>query len=509
LKLGTRLTFLIALIIVVVLSGYGYFHISSRRDILIRKMKIEVKSMGQTLGVSLEKLSRLKDAGYIQDIIDAVEEYEKTLGVVVYHKERDLVFLSRSLRDGQEPYLELIKRTIREDSPVEEFGLYNKKPIFSYTFPFKNRKGKNIGGVSILQDTSSLEEEIERAKGSIFITIVILIGGTVGLVLAVTRRWITLPISQLMMAIKNLARGHLGVHVDLKKGSEFFELAQAFNQMAVDLKEAQERIIQQVEKKLELERSLRQSEKLATIGQLASGLAHEIGTPLHIIGGRAEWMKKKVEDKETVIRNLDLIIQQTGKITKNIEQLLGFVRKKNPEQVPVHVKNLLESTVDFLEAQIQKQRVSVKKDFQENLPPTLGDPDQLQQVFLNVILNAIQAMPQGGSLFLSAAQKWVSKKGLENGQRPYVEVSVQDTGIGMEKEVLEEIFTPFFTTKHQRRGTGLGLTVSQGIVQDHEGWIEVESEVGKGSLFKIYLPSLASNALKDDTETARNGSKED
>jgi signal transduction histidine kinase len=108
-------------------------------------------------------------------------------------------------------------------------------------------------------------------------------------------------------------------------------------------------------------------------------------------------------------------------------------------------------------------------------------------VFLNLILNAIQAMPEGGTLHLSASSKWRSKEGLEDGERQYVEICVEDAGIGMEKEVVQNIFNPFYTTKNM--GTGLGLTVSQGIVQDHEGWIEVESERGKGSLFKVYLPS--------------------
>ena len=195
----------------------------------------------------------------------------------------NLIFRSRSLEEGIEPYLELIKRSIREDRPQEEFGVYKKVPVFSYTFPFKDRQGKNIGGISILQHTSFMEEEIRKAKWNIFITIFFLIGGTVALILFGTRKWITHPISQLMDGIKNLSKGNLDHRIDLKRGDELSELAQAFNQMAVDLKKAQERMIQEAETRLELERSLRQSEKLATVGQLASGLAHEIGTPLNII----------------------------------------------------------------------------------------------------------------------------------------------------------------------------------------------------------------------------------
>jgi signal transduction histidine kinase len=495
LKLGTKLTIYLSVIIIIVLSGYGYYHTLSRRDILVRKMKVEVRSIGRTLKVSLEKISLTREMEYVQELIDAVEEDEKTLGVIVYHQGKGLVFRSRSLGEGIDPYLKLIKTSIREDPPQEEFGIYNKISVFSYTFPLKDRNGKNIGGVSILQHTSFMEEDIRKAKWEIFIMIFVLIGGTVALLLFTTRRWITKPISKLMDGIKNMARGDLNTRIDLRRGDELSELAQEFNQMAIDLKKAQEKIIQESENKLELERTLRHSEKLATIGQLASGLAHEIGTPLNIIGGRADLIKRRLEDREGEEKDLGIIIQQAERITKIIQQLLGFVRKKKPEQKNLNIKTLLETTLDFLDHQIQNQKVRVVNEMENDLPSVIGDPDQLQQVFLNLFLNAIQAMPDGGTLRLSASSKWISKEGLENEQRQYVEVCVEDTGVGMDREVILNIFNPFFTTKN--RGTGLGLMVSQGIIQDHEGWIDVESEIGKGSVFRVYLPSLQGEVRND------------
>jgi signal transduction histidine kinase len=488
LKLGTKLTFYISLIIILVLSGYGYFHIITRRDILIRKMKVEVRSICRTLKVPLEKISLPREMEYVQELIDTVEEYEKTLGVIVYHQGRNLTFRSRSLGEGIEPYLVLIKKSIKEDLPQEEFRVYKKDPVFAYVFPLKDRNVKNIGGVAILQYTSFMEKDARGAEWGIFITILVLIGGTVAFVLFGTRKWISQPISQLMGGVKNLAKGNFDTQFVLSRKDEISELAQAFNQMAVDLRKAQEQIIKEAETTIELERTLRQSEKLATIGQLASGLAHEIGTPLNIIGGRAELIKRKIKDREGEQKDLDIIIQQAERITKIIQQLLGFVRKKRPEQKGLNIKTLLETTLDFLDHQIQKQGVKVVKDLKDNLPIVTGDSDQLQQVFLNLILNAIQSMPQGGELHIGASSKWISKEGIEDGQREYVVLSVVDTGMGIEKEVVENIFNPFFTTKEDK-GTGLGLTVSQGIVQDHEGWIEVESEIGEGSQFRVYLPA--------------------
>jgi len=459
-------------------------------------MKTEVRSTTQALKVSLEAIQLPEEMKYIQGMIDAVSENGKTLDVVVYYPEENLIFHSQSLERDIEPYLGSIKRSVREDRPQEELDTYQKVPLFSYTLPFKERTG-HIGGVSILRHTSLMEKEIEKSKWSIVVTIFVLICGTLVLILLGTRKWVTHPISKLMDGINHLSKGDLGHQIDLRRRDELSQLAQAFNQMAVDLRIARERILQEAETKLELERSLRQSEKLATIGQLASELAHEIGTPLNIIHGRAELIQKRLGENAEIHKYLDIILHQTERITKIIQQLLGLVRKKKPEWKALNIGIILENTLDLLDQQIQKQSVRVVKDVTDNLPLVNGNPDQLQQVFLNLILNAIQSMPEGGRLCLSASMKRISREGFEEDRRQYAEVCVEDTGVGMEKEVIQQIFDPFFTTKET--GTGLGLMVTQGIVQDHEGWIEVKSEVGKGSVFKVYLPSVQGE-MKDDEE---------
>ena len=485
-KLGTKLTLYLSIIIILVLCGYGYFDILSRRDILIRKMKAETRSTGRTLMVSLEKIFQPDEMGSIQGLINAVIQNEKTFGVIIYFNKGKTVFRSSTLGTDPGPFLDLILRSIQTDQSLETFVNYKSISLFSYTFPLKNGAGVDVGGVSILQHTYLMEEEIERVKWNIVITIFILISGTVTLVLLGTRKWVSRPISNLIEGVGHLAAGNLDHRVTIKKGDELSELGQAFNQMAVELKKARDQIIQEAGIKIELERSLRQSEKLATLGQLASGLAHEVGTPLNIISGRTELIKRKCDNHIEIQKNLDIILSQTSRITRIIQQLLGFVRKKKADQTNLAISPLLESTLDLLAHQIHKQNLRVVKNFQNPLPEIQGDPDQLQQVFLNLIINAIQSMSEGGILRLSVTSREVAKEGLEN-KRLYVEICIEDTGKGIEKEALQQIFTPFFTTKET--GTGLGLMVSQGILQDHEGWIDVESAVGKGTVFKVYLPS--------------------
>jgi signal transduction histidine kinase len=492
-KLGTRLTLYLSLVIILVLSGYGYFHVHSRRETLKHMMQIEVRSIGEILRVSLEKISLPRELAYVQELLDAVSEPERTLGGLFAYAETGQVFRSQSLEGEIGALVDLVTRAIQEDRPREEFGIHRKVPVFSYSFPLRDKKGKLIGGVAVIQNASFMEKDIQNAARIIFFIILVLIGGVLILILFFTRKWITLPFARLRQGIQAMSGGDLDTQIDLRGRDEVSGLARAFNQLASSLKEARQRIAQEGESRLELERNLRQSEKLATIGQLASELAHEIGTPLNIIGGRAELTLRRIEDPESIRKNLDIISRQAERITRIIQQLLGFVRKKRVEKRPLKILHVLENTLTLLEQKIEKQGVRVVKNIPSNLPPVQGDADQLQQVFLNLILNALQAMPRGGTLRLSASSGTFSREGLQDRGRPCVEVLVEDTGGGMDKEVLGRIFTPFFTTKIDEKGTGLGLTVTQGIVQEHDGWIEVQSEAAKGSRFKVYLPEAQSD----------------
>jgi len=481
LKLGTKLTVYLSLIIVIVLSGYGYFHILSRREILVRKMKVEVESTGRNLKVSLEKVQIPREREYVQDLIDGIEEYEKTLGVIVYHQGKDLVFNSRSLGEGIEPYLNLVKRSIKEDLHQEEFGVYRKVPIFTYAFPLKDKKGKNIGGVSILQHTSFMEDDIKRAEWNILITVLILIGGIVAIVLMGTRKWISQPISLLVVGINHIAKGNLDTRIDIRRKDEISQLAGAFNQMAVDLKKAQQEVIQQADAKVELERSLRQSEKLGIIGKLASELAHEIRTPLTSIKIFIQSLEKEIDMDGNREEDFGIIKKEIDRINENITRLLNFARPEEPQFQEINVHELLKDTLNLLMTKIQNNKIQLDISFLNAHPQLKGDPKQLTQVFLNLLLNAIEAMPQGGTLAIRS-----SIETNPDNKDKFFQIVIQDTGQGIPESDIPHLFEPFFTTK--KEGTGLGLSIVNSLIQKHRGQIEVESEWGRGSSFILTLP---------------------
>jgi PAS domain S-box-containing protein len=241
------------------------------------------------------------------------------------------------------------------------------------------------------------------------------------------------------------------------------------------------------EKRL-LEQQVRQAEKLSAVGQLTTGLAHEIGTPLNVILGRAEFMLRKMSAEDPLRHNLESIIAQIERITKIVQQLLSFSRPKPPQVEPVHLIPLLQGVLSFLEYHIQQQGISATLDCAQNLPEVLVDRDQVQQVFFNIILNAIQSMPQGGKLTIRVSQTIAREQREDPVRDQYLKIEVADTGTGIPSDKLSKIFDPFFSTKEVGKGSGLGLTVCYELVKSHEGWIDVKSQVGEGSIFTVYLP---------------------
>ena len=221
---------------------------------------------------------------------------------------------------------------------------------------------------------------------------------------------------------------------------------------------------------------LQKAERLAELGTVASGMAHEIGTPMNVILGRAEYLFQRTAD-EGMKKGLATIVTQVERITKVMNQLLAFARRRPAEQRAVDLREIVEDSLEMFQERIAHNSIKVEKSIEANLPAVHADRDQLIQVLINLIVNSLHAMPEGGRLRLSLAR-----------EGRYVCLGVSDTGHGMPEEICAKVFEPFFTTKDFGKGTGLGLTVVKDIIEDHGGTIEVESVVDKGTTFWIRLP---------------------
>ena len=227
-----------------------------------------------------------------------------------------------------------------------------------------------------------------------------------------------------------------------------------------------------------IQNQLLQAEKMASIGLLASSLAHELDTPLATISGYCELLAEDIHD-ERLLGRIKIISEQIIKCQKTIRNLLDFSRKSTCEKKLCNIHQLINNTLLLVEHRLKIHKINLRKAFDNNVPPLLVDGNQIQQVILNLVNNAVDALPQGGDIFIETRLNTEAKS---------IEVVFEDNGIGISSEDQKRVFAPFFTTKEPGKGTGLGLSICNNIISAHNGKITIESRVGNGTKFIISLP---------------------
>ncbi len=299
---------------------------------------------------------------------------------------------------------------------------------------------------------------------------------------------ITRPLREMVVAANKIARGDLTHRVRIRMEDEIGQLGAAFNQMTEDLRNANENLTQwgrTLEKRVEertqelreAEDQLIRSEKLASLGKMASGVAHEINNPLTSILINASLMLETCGDGHAFLEPLTMISEETTRCAQIVKGLLEFARQTPAQIAPADINDVIERTAQLIEMQASVRNVKIIKALDTSLPQIELDKNKIRQVFSNLMINAIEAMPTGGTLTITSRL---------NGNGRQVEILFADTGVGIPPENIQKLFDPFFTTKSF--GTGLGLAVSYGIVQQRGGTIDVKSEVGRGSVFTVKLP---------------------
>ena len=363
--------------------------------------------------------------------------------------------------------------------------------------PIKNINNKIIGILYV----GMLEKPYLDITNRVMLTFIIIASLCVVLLLVIlyfsTTRIIN-PLHKMVVATQKISTGDLTHKVEVSSKDEIGYLADSFNQMTADLEAANEKLIEwgkTLEKKVEertkelteMQEHLIQSEKLASLGKLAAGIAHEINNPLGGVLIYSHLLLEDTDENSPYYENLKKIVKETSRCKDIVKGLLEFARPKEPEMSLVNIDEIVERSLSIMECQALFQNIKIKKSCVSNLPKIVADSAQLQQVFVNIILNAAEAMNGNGILTIST---FLNRDGT------FIEIKFSDTGHGIKEEDQKRLFEPFFTTKEVGKGTGLGLAISYSIIQKHQGTIEVKSEVGKGSTFNVKLPVMSEH--KDD-----------
>jgi two-component system NtrC family sensor kinase len=410
--------------------------------------------------------------------------------IILFDNNKQIIASTLAEADSDAAELSRLTPTKSEEGStnIYDLKLYNRDYQITYTELEARQEGLGWLGVIL---PSKYVVSTEATSRNLFSLIFAL--GTVGIIVVgyAISQSIARPILKLRTLTQSVAAGDLEQSIGLQRSDEIGDLAQAFDSMTVNLRErtleAARLYAEAIQRNKELaetnerlqatQMQLIQSEKLAAIGQLTAGIVHDVKNPLTVIKGIAELLLSE-ESLPAFTQELSLIRDSALKANNIVSDLMKFARQSQPEMGTYDMRETVEAALRLTAFPIRKAHVQATKDLPDQAIIMTYDYQQIEQVLVNLINNAVQAMPNGGSLRLSLVQA----DGI-------AAISVQDTGIGIPDENLNRIFDPFFTTKPEGEGTGLGLSVSYGIISNHSGRIEVESVPGEGTTFTLLLPA--------------------
>jgi len=345
-------------------------------------------------------------------------------------------------------------------------------------------EGQAIGALEFAASLSQIERQTQR-----IILISLATIGAISIVLIIVAymtglHWIGRPLEALMEKAERIGRGDFSRPIDLNRNDELGSLGTSLNQMCQRLIEQRQSIEQETTRRIQAIDQLRHADRLKTVGHLAAGVAHELGTPLNVIGGRAALIASgKLSDEQTR-ESAKAIKSETDHITDIVRQLLAFARLREPQPTSADLADVIAKTSELVQTFAERNHVMLDVQAPPKPVAAMIDSGQIQQVLTNIMMNAIQAMPRGGRITTATSTIPSAEPSIPG----FACISVSDDGPGMPGDTLRHIFDPFFTTKDVGDGTGLGLSIALGIVQEHGGRIEAESRPDEGTTFRILLP---------------------
>lgn len=490
----TRLTITLLAGLTITMALYGYFRFQQEKKQLMEETQRKVAVTAKAIQIAVENALRDRQISDIRNLASELVEYQTEIDRIRLFDDRlRPIITSNPLKIGEEVPKERLIRVISIKQPMGFFQERDGHKAFYYLVPIRNRDGSIRGAMEVVHLATLVEKKLRAATHEI-VARVALLSLVIGLIVWFTvKRNILQPIGSLVEGVLSFSHGNLRQRIPVRRKDEIGHLATEFNQMAENLQRAYEQILTDAERKLELERRAREVEKLAAVGRLTAGLAHEIGTPLNIVSGRAEFLLSRMSEGDPRSKNLKVILEQIDRIAKIVQQLLGYARPQKPEMRPVAIDQVIGKVLSFMDHEIKAKGVKVKTELSKDLSPIAGDENLLQQVFVNLILNSLHAMSDGGVISLRVSMM------MGTSNPGYILVEIEDNGCGITPEDLPRIFDPFFSTKKRGEGTGLGLSVTYGIIRDHGGSIEVKSHVGKGTTFLLRLPIFKGEPSENET----------
>jgi signal transduction histidine kinase len=487
--MGLRLRLILVLMVplTLVIGVYGYLRVEQEAEALLEDNRRALGFTAKALQIAVENALRdrqLSDASRLlseivqyQDEIDRIRIFDRTLKPLV---------VSNRLTIGDHVPREALERALERGVSEGIYSTRGTTPVLYYLVPIRGRGETPQAVMELVQLATAVEARVAAAQGDVWTRLGLLVVSIAALTGVILQRQVLRPVARLMDGIRRLGAGESGARLPVERRDELGRLASAFNDMAAKLQSAQAELVAEGERTLELEAELRRVETLAVAGKLATGFAHEVGTPLNIISGRAEYLLGRLPDDDPARKDLIGIVDQIDRISGIIASLLDTLRPQKPALAPVQLSDVFDRLVPLVAHAARRRDVALDVEARADLPALMADANQLQQVLINLLVNAIEASPPGARVEVTAAAE------VRDG-RDGITIRVSDSGPGVAPELRAAVFQPFFTTKPRGQGTGLGLAICRDIVREHGGTIEV-ADRSEGATFVVWLPAAEETA---------------
>jgi two-component system NtrC family sensor kinase len=512
-NLITKLTLVTSLILLLAMQGFAFFNLRTLRQLILEKSITEADNLSETLlRVTYHQMLE-DDRPRVYQMIEEVGTQRGIELIRLINKDGEIIFSSQKKEIGNQLKKEtdsacqmchtdgksLIHASSMNRSRLyvngegdEVLGMvkavYNEESCWTASCHFHTADTHLLGILDITVCLADMRKALQHYRNDLLLeTFILMFSLCLGLALLI-KGMVHRPVAMLLRHTRALARGEWK-RIESSPKDELGELSEAFNDMTDNLQKAREeleewagtlelRVAERTRSLEEAQSKLVRSEKLASLGELVAGIAHEINNPLTGILMYASILAQDSRLDPALRADLEIVIQETHRCSNIVRELLDFARSEPPTKIFESLQRVMEASLALVENQSYFHNIGIHRCYGLQVPEVAMDPRQMEQVFLNLLVNASQAMPNGGELTI--------RTGVD-ANKEMVLIAIGDTGCGIAPENFKKIFDPFFSTKGHE-GTGLGLSVSYGIIESHGGEIDVESQVGEGTTFTIYLP---------------------
>ncbi len=484
-RIASKLTLSLISVALFIFIGFGYYNLLIEQQDLADEIAQQTQLLGKSLQIAIKNAARDKQLEDIEELLAGLETVKPDLSIWVYDQ-NGLHFPGTG--HAFSPEFQTKLESVWANQHDEQFFYPVQNPDYmAVILPLQQEHPVQLRLLVVVRSLKSMRREVDLLQRNLLTSAGSFALVAVPLCTAICWFYIGWPLKRLDAGMARIQQGDFSPLPLKNPHDEIGKVLLAFNSMALELDNARQKLKTEAQSRRHLQTALQEADKLITIGQLSAGLAHEIGSPLQILRGRAEYLQVCAACPQEVLHNAQILAEQAGRITRIVHQLLEFTRRRPPHFIRCDMRTPVQAVLSLLEYEARRRDIGLHFTAADELPTTVADSDAIQQIVLNLITNALAATPDGGLIAVTLKPSQCSPVGTFPTAEA-VELCVCDNGCGMSEEVLAHVFEPFFTTRHGQGGVGLGLAVARSLVLAHHGSITAASVLGQGCTVTVLLP---------------------